>query len=380
MSSRRDSMRTKSLFGLTSGTRVICWAGAVLGILSAQLALAQAHNRISELSDTNRVTMYGNVHPLARAQYDQGRVPGSMPMRRVTLVFNRTAAQQSELETLLKQQEDRSSSNYHKWLTPQEYAARFGLSESDIERVTDWLEARGFTVVEKANGRSFIVFSGSASQVESAFVTELPHYKLDDETHVANATEPRVPSALSSVVLGFRALNDFRPRPRHAVVRRMSSVRPEFTSSISGNHFLAPDDFATIYDLKPLYDKSLDGTGQSIAVMGQTDILQSDVQKFRSVSGLPANTAQVVLVPGSPDPGVVQGDITEADLDLEWAGAVARNASLIFVNSGNGVFDSMQYAIDQNLAPVISISYGNCEQNFTNSEVSTLTALLQQAN
>jgi len=342
--------------------------------------MAQAHNRISELSDTNRVTMYGNVHPLARAQYDQGRVPGSMPMRRVTLVFNRTAAQQSELETLLKQQQDRSSSNYHKWLTPQEYAARFGLSESDIERVTDWLEARGFTVVEKANGRSFIVFSGSASQVESAFVTELHHYKLDDETHVANATEPRVPSALSSVVLGFRALNDFRPRPRHAVVRRMSSVRSEFTSSISGNHFLAPDDFATIYDLKPLYDKSLDGTGQSIAVMGQTDILQSDVQKLRSVSGLPANTAQVVLVPGSPDPGVVQGDITEADLDLEWAGAVARNASLIFVNSGNGVFDSMQYAIDQNLAPVISISYGNCEHNFTNSEVSTLTALLQQAN
>src|SRR5262249_49350345 len=88
MDSRRDSMRTKSLFGLTIGTRVICWAGGVLGILSAQLAMAQAHNRISELSDTNRVTMYGNVHPLARAQYDQGRVPGSIPMRRITLVFN----------------------------------------------------------------------------------------------------------------------------------------------------------------------------------------------------------------------------------------------------------------------------------------------------
>jgi subtilase family serine protease len=353
---------------------------AVFVLLGAQFAMGQAHGRIAEMSDTTRVPVYGNIHPLARAKYDQGRVPGSIPMRRITMVFNRTQTQQSELETLLKEQQDPTSPNYHKWLIPAEYAARFGLSESDVKRVTDWLETRGFTVVEKANSRSYVVFSGTAAQVEAALGIELHHYAADGEVHVANSTEPLVPNALASVVLGFRALNDFRPRPRHSIVRRLSSVRPEFTSSISGNHFLAPDDVATIYDLKPLYDKGLDGTGQSVAVMGQTDILQSDIQTFRSVSGLAANTVQVVLVPGSRDPGVVQGDITEADLDLEWAGAVARNATLIHVNSGNGVFDSMQYAIDQNLAPVISISYGNCEQNFTSSEVSTLTALLQQAN
>src|SRR5262245_1425067 len=113
--------------------------------------------------------------------------------------------------------------------------------------------------------------------------------------------------------------------------------------------------------------------------MGQTNILQSDVQTFRSVSGLPASTMQVVLVPGSTDPGIVKGDIDEANLDLDWAGASARNASLTFVTSTN-VFNSLQYAIDQNLAPVISISYGDCEQDFTKSEVDTLTALLQQAN
>jgi subtilase family serine protease len=356
------------------------WTSAVLVLLSSQLGMAQAHNRIPEISDTTQMPAYGNIHPLAQAKYDEGKVPGSMPMRRITIVFNRTPAQQAELEMLLKQQQDPSSSNYHKWLTPAEYATRFGLSEGDLAKVVGWLEARGFKIVEKANTRSFVAFSGTAAQVESALGTALHHYEVDGEVHIANATEPLVPSALASVVLGFRALNDFRPRPRHAVLRKLTSVRPEFTSSISGNHFLAPDDLATIYDLKPLYDKGLDGTGQTIAVMGQTDILQSDVQTFRGVSGLAANTVQVVLVPGSRDPGVVQGDITEADLDLEWAGAVARNASLVFVNSGNGVFDSLQYSIDQNLAPVISISYGDCEQHFSSSEVSTLTALLQQAN
>jgi subtilase family serine protease len=380
MECRRGSMDTILFPAQAIDSHFGCRVVAVFVLIGAQLAMAQVHNRITETSDASRVTVYGNIHPFARAQYDEGRVPGSMPMRRLTMVFNRTAEQQSELETLMKQQQDSASSNYHKWLTPAEYATRFGLSEDDLEKVAGWLAMRGFTIVEKANSRSYIVFSGTAAQVEAALGTELHHYEVNGEVHFANAAEPMVPNSLSSVVLGFRALNDFRPRPRHAIVRRLSGVRPEFTSSISGNHFIAPDDFATIYDLKPLYDKGLDGTGQAIAIMGQTDILQSDLQKFRSVSGLPTNTAQVILVPGSPDPGVVQGDITEADLDLEWAGAIARSASLIFVNSGNGVFDSMQYAIDQNLAPVISISYGDCEQNFTSSEVSTLTALLQQAN
>ena len=51
----------------------------------------------------------------------------------------------------------------------------------------------------------------------------------------------------------------------------------------------------------------------------------------------------------------------EANLDVEWSGAVAKDASLIYVNSQNALFNAMQYAIDQDLAPVISVSYGICE-------------------
>ena len=88
----------------------------------------------------------------------------------------------------------------------------------------------------------------------------------------------------------------------------------------------------------------------------------------------------VKLVPGSSDPGVVSDDIGEANLDVQWSGAVARNANIIYVNSNNGAFDSMFYAIGNNVAPVISISYGDCEQHFSASDINSLTAIGNQAN
>src|SRR5262249_19486256 len=150
--------------------------------------------------------------------------------------------------------------------------------------------------------------------------------------------------------------------------------------SVSGNHFLAPDDFATIYDLHNLYNNGIDGTGQKIAVMGQTDIQLQDIRTFRQLAGLPASDPEVVLVAGSRDPGIVNGDLGEADLDIEWSGAVAPKATVVYVNSNNGVLDSLQYAVAHNLAPVISISYGDCEPNQAASDINTVVAMAQQAN
>ncbi|MGO9519474.1 MAG: S8 family serine peptidase, partial [Candidatus Korobacteraceae bacterium] len=165
------------------------------------------------------------------------------------------------------------------------------------------------------------------------------------------------------------------------------SVQPHFTSDVSGKHFLAPDDFATIYDIHGLYNSGIDGSFEAIAVLGQTDLStdtnhnnQYDVLTFRSVANLPSANLQVTLVPGQSDPGSDTSDQDEANLDLEWAGAVARNATLIYVNSKNALFTSLQYAVDQNLAPVISISFGLCEAQLGKSDVATLTAAAQQAN
>ncbi|HVP42161.1 MAG TPA: S53 family peptidase [Terriglobales bacterium] len=354
------------------------WVLVFLLVLVAAGSPAQTRSRIPDKIDEARTPLRGNVHRLAQARFDRGKVADALQLPRITLFFNRTAAQQAELDALLEQQQDPSSPNYHKWLTVEQYADRFGISDADIAKTAQWLQAQGFSIVERPAGRAYLAFSGTAAQVRAAFGAEIHTYAVNGEVHFANAADPSLPRVLADVTLGIRGLHDFRPKAR--AVRR---PQPKFTSSISGNHFLTPDDFATIYHLKPLYDQGIDGTGQTLAVMGQTDILLPDIATFRSLSGLPANAPVVQKIPGYVA-GVNSNDIAEADLDVEWAGAVARKATIIFVTPGNapslGAFDSMAYAISNNVASVLSISYGACESFWTASDITTFTGLFQQAN
>lgn len=331
---------------------------------------AAEQNRIVKNVDQSVTFLKDNVHRFARAEFDQGKAVGTLPMQRVSMVFKLSAAQQAELDTLLQQQTDPASPNYHKWLTPAEYGQRFGLSESDLNKVANWLRSKGFTIVEIPPSRTYISFSGNVQQIQSAFRTEIHNYLVNGQPHYANATSPAVPAAFADVVLGFQSLNDFRPKPR---VR----VNPHFTSSISGNHYLTPDDVATIYNIKPFYNAGYDGTGQKIAVVGQSTILTSDIAAFRAAAGLSSNLPTVILVPSSGTPDST--DINEASLDLEWTGGIAKNATIIYVNSGRDAFDSLQYAIANNVAPVISVSYGSCEVNVTSVGASLMASMAQQA-
>src|SRR5947209_7200739 len=85
----------------------------------------------------------------------------------------------------------------------------------------------------------------------------------------------------------------------------------------------APRDFATIYNVTSLWNQGFDGKGQSIAIVAQSNIKLSDVMNFRAQFGLPVNDPQIIIVPGS-DPGITD-DEGEADLDVEWAGAIAKS-------------------------------------------------------
>ena len=338
-------------------------------------AAARAKDRIAQGIDSSAPEeVRGNVHPLAKKRFDRGRVSPATVLPRMVMTFNRTAEQQADLERLLEEQQDPSSTNYHRWLTPEQFGERFGLSHADLAQVTEWLRARGFDIVETPPARTYVAFSGTVGQIDTAFRTEIHHYNVEDEEHFANASDPVLPGALASVVIGIHGLNDFKPRP-HGV-----NVQPRLTSWFSGNHFLVPDDLATIYDIHALRDMGIDGTGQQIAVVGQTDITLSHIQAFRRNAGMVASDPQVILVPGSADPGVRKGDLVEADLDIEWAGAVAPGATIVYVNSGNGAFDSLLYAINNNVAPVISVSYGECETRASAGFLDTLSTAGQQAN
>ena len=305
-----------------------------------------------------------------------------MQLPHVTMVLKASASQQAALDQLLAQQQDPSSPNYHQWLTPEQYADQFGVSQADIDKIVAWLGRHGLAVKSVSRGRTAIVMGGAASQIESAFGVQIHRYQFGGESHFANATDPVIPAALQGLVLAVRGLHDFRLKPRV-----QHSAQPRY--NVDGSHSLGPGDIATIYNIAPLHDAGITGSGQKIAVAGQTDIYMSDIEQFRSLFGLPSNDPAVILVPGSPDPGIqdssTENDLQEADLDLELSGGIAWNASILFVTSSanfgyGGAFESLYYAIDQNLAPVVSISYGDCELDMGSAEALTLQSWAMQGN
>jgi hypothetical protein len=371
---------------------------------SAQTSPTQA--RITQAVDESQLTVLkGNTYPMARAQYDRGPAPASLPMNRMLLVLRRSPEQEAALEQLLDQQQDRTSPNYHQWLTPQQFGQQFGPADQDIQTITSWLQSHGFQVTRISNGHTVIEFSGTAGRVQEALHTTIHQYAVPGangiEEHWANSSDPQIPSALTSVVVGVDTLHNFPRKPMHLVAgvfKKTKStgetkpVNPQFSFSCGTSsqpqtcYGVGPYDFATIYNVLPLWNGSpapvIDGTGQTIGIIGETDVDPKDLAAFRNLFGLPANPPVVVL--DGPDPGIVPGDETESDLDLQWSAAVAKGATIKFVTSATtnttlGVDLSAQFAVDNNVAPVLSESYGICEAALGTTGNQFYNAVWQQA-
>jgi len=346
---------------------------SLTAVLSALLYLTVAamgaEDRIQGPVESVRpIPLPGSINSKTRLANDQGTMEPGTRIDGVTLVLAPSGPQRDDLARFLEAQRNPSSPDYRNWLTPEQYGERFGLSENDLAIVSSWLLSGGFAIEQVAQARNWITFSGTAAQIEQTFRTELHRVEKDGEMHFANTTALSIPLSLAGIVESIRGLDDFRPKPQHAKL----TSHPEFDAS-GGTHFLAPGDLATIYDIQALYNGGFDGTGQKLAIAGQTDVSLTDLRAFRARFNLPAKDPQMVLF--GADPGTNQDDRIEASLDLEWSGAVAPDATIVYVYSRN-VFDSLQYAIDQNLAPVISVSYGGCEVDGSPS----FRTLAQQAN
>lgn len=339
--------------------------------LPATRANAQTPTRIAKPVDNNVVVRIpGSKHPLAQVTNDRGPVDGNLPMRRMLLLLSPSAQQQAALSAFLNRVHDKGSGDYQQWLTPAQFGAQFGPAQADIDRISGWLATQGFTTDAIAAGRQWIEFSGTAAQVERAFHTEMHHYSVKGEVHIANATDVSIPAALVPVVRGVLSLNDFRKHAMHErgfTVHRDAStgkLRPNFTLPTSNGdfHFIAPGDFSRIYNTLPLLNAGTDGAGTSIAIVARSNIQLSDVQTFRQIFGLPTNDP--VFIFNGPDPGQV--DEVEAALDTQWSGAVAPRATIKLVITGStftsdGSDLSMAYIVDHRVAPIMSSSFGQCE-------------------
>jgi subtilase family serine protease len=413
-------------------------ASAVLGasLLPAQTAtasIANANRIVSPIDESHLVTLAGNTHPAANAKNDRGAVSPNLPMTDLILVLSRSPEQQAAFDEFVASQNDPSSPNYHQWLTPDQVGERFGPSTSDITAITSWLTGHGFTVTQVTRDHMSIRFNGTAKLVTNAFHTEIHNLEVNGVSHIANMSDPQIPAALSSVVVGVKALHNFFPRPAHHMGQQVmrdqqsgkwvrqsgatpltalssshlgaqtfaksaATAKPQFGISVGGtNPYLVEDvgpwDFATIYNVSPLWNNGIDGTGQTIAIAGTSaiDIGEStsvaagsngnnDVATFRTFFDLPTSNSYntPIQISGNSQPLTVctstsssalcsLSDLEENTLDVEWSGAVAKNAQIVLVASypasatDDNLYDSESYIVNNVTAHIMSVSYGECE-------------------
>ena len=382
----------------------------VLVAFLPQLASAQSPNLKSRIAlpvdDASLVTLKGNTHPYARAEFDQGAATPSLPLHRMLLVLKRSDVQEAALDELLDEQQNASSSNYHQWLTPQQFGAQFGPAPQDVQIITSWLQSHGFEVTGISKGGILMEFSGSASQVQDAFHTPIHKYAMEGKSYYANSQDPQIPTALAGVVAGVRSLHNFPARAMNhsaGTFRRDTQTGaihpvgalpiPQFTPGagftcgiIAGPcEVLGPYDIATIYNVSPLWAAStpVDGTGQTIAISGETDINPQDWTSFWNMFGVAIPKGKLNIIVNGVDPGF-QSDESEADIDTQWSSAIAKGATIDYVESEStettlGVDLSAEYIVDNNLAPVMSESYGICELYIGTTGNQFYSALWQQA-
>jgi len=393
-----------------------CRAYVVAALLcgTSVIAPAQLLPGAAQVDESSLIRLPGNTSGRARPELDRGRAPDSLPLQHILMMFRRSAAQEQELAQFIGRQYDPRSPDFHRWLTPQQFGEQFGPSAGDLRKVTQWLTQHGFTVNNVPAGGLFVDFSGTAGQVAQAFHTEIHRYRVNGQDHYANAGDPYIPAALASLVSGFRALNDFHPQPqlrRLGVGRfdratgkwsRANAEGSHLTSTANGLYIAGPQDFATIYSVNQVWKEGVDassgsppvvGTGQTIGVVGETNVASADIQSFRDQFGItalgPNGSVEMENPPSSvcaaPDPSANE---PESYLDAEWSGAMAPDATVDFVACGSqGVTSGADLAAAYIIGDpahvqrisVLSTSYGDCEELPQSESNQFYVALWQQA-
>ncbi len=368
---------------------ILLWAVCQASMVAAQQPSSAVPSLITAPVNESQLTVLkGNTHPIARREFDLGTAAPSLPMKRMLLVLKRSPQQEAALRKMLDDQQDKSSSSYHKWLTPDEFGKQYGPSDADLQTVTAWLQGHGFTV-GTTRGRTVLEFSGTAGQVQEAFHTTMHNYLVNGEQHWANANDPSIPTALTPAVAGVLTLHNFLKTPQvvlsshKAGGKIVPGKRPALTFS-DGSHGMSPLDFATIYS-SPAFTSGSGGGGVAIGIIGRSNLYTGadDISNFRSNLGVCCGSFNVVL--NGPDPGDLGGgEEAEATLDSSWSGAVAPNASVSLVvsastNTSDGTDLSEIYIIENNLADVMTESFGGCEAASTSAQAAGVSMLAEQA-
>ena len=389
---------------------------------------------VEQVDDAKRVRLAGNVHPMARTEFDMGRVDSNKLLERVVMVLKRSPEQDAALAAFNERQYDPNSPDFHHWLTAEEFGQLYGPSDADIASVTNWLQNHGMQIDEVGKGRVYIQFTGTVGDVERTFQLEMHNYLAEGKMHLANDRDPQIPAALSPVITGIASLHDFFPthfsHPGSFVKRDLKKgtytvlppdppvtgaaleptphlpggLQPAVPGSNTGRttpggvqpmlgwvdpttgyqrEDLTPYDLAAIYNILPLWNAAtpINGTGVKVAIVALSDVVASDLNTYRSSFGLPATT--LTTVHSGTDPGLTTSQLENTE-DVEMVSATAPGASIVLVSdvntaTTNGLTTGILYIVNNGVAPILSMSYGTCELKLGTAGNTLYNQTFQQA-
>jgi hypothetical protein len=391
--------------------RVSCAALMASFLLSLGMS-GQVVRRLAQVPSSGvRVALPNSVSERIATAERLGSLPDDTALNGLSLVLKPSEAQDAALTQLLADQQDPSKPSYHQWLTPQQYGERFGIADADLTVLQAWLQQAGLHVDEVAASRNSIRFSGNAADVAAAFGTAFGRYRSGAQTYRENSAPVELPAGLAAVVQGVSGLSSYRSTAHmvrssaqqlatgNASSSNLGSAAPQYTTTgTSGTvHYLVPWDFRQIYGINTLISSGFDGTGIKIGVIGQSAVNTQQLTYFQGKIGQAVKMPTMVLVPSSGVSNLVAGDEAESELDVEYASGSAPGAAVQFIYTGctatasstelsnttdcgnNGVYTALAYAVTNNLAPILTLSYGECESSATLAST-TLEPILKQAN
>jgi subtilase family serine protease len=387
---------------------VVCFVAAVIALFSSAPLRAQTAGSIASgaagpvllttplitqpVDNSQLTVLKGNTHPLARPIYDMGKAPADLPMNRMLLVLKRSPEQEYALRKLLDDQQDKTSPNYHKWLTPEQFGKQFGPTDSDMQTIVLWLQAQGFQV-GSTKGRTVLEFSGDAGQVQEALHTTIHKYIVKGEEHWANASDPSIPTALTPAVAGVLTLHNFIKKPaihftgEKITAKLVPGKKPLVTfpaqNGQPARNALGPQDYATIYS-SPAFSGGITGSGFLIGVVGRSNLFSAGQDVYNFASAFNCCGGLNIILNGA-DPGDLGGgDEAEATLDTTWSGAVAPQALAALIvsattNTTDGIDLSETYIVENNYSDIMTESFSSCELYAANAQLAFSYGMAEQA-
>lgn len=244
------------------------------------------------------------------------------------------------LTNLLREIYDPASTNYHHYLSPEQFTAQFGPTEADYQAVIDFAQTYGLSVTATSPNRMLLNVSGEASNVEKAFRVVLHTYTKPDENRdfFAPDKEPSVPSGLS--IQDVSGLENYRrpqphfklkPVPQSSVMTKSvaPSATPNAGSGPGGNYI--GDDFRMAY----VPGTTLNGSGQTIALVQFDGYLASDIIAYENLAGRTNIPLQNILIDGFSGIPTGTGGEVEVSLDIEMVISMAPALSKVILYEGN---------------------------------------------